>query len=216
MSTAALVPFAALALLGLAAADGRLPRVYAFAKPLATAALFPLLAPYATDALRLGACVGLALATVADALLVRKAERRFFYAGMATFGLAHLAYTAALVTAAGSDGVRGLLTGLVLTGLLSILLVSRLRPRLPAGLALPVTVYAAILTGTVVGASAFFATQAPSGAREAVLLGALLLYAGDAFYAYNRFVSPKRYGQSAGLVLYWGGQLALMLGVAST
>jgi hypothetical protein len=43
--------------------------------------------------------------------------------------------------------------------------------------------------------------------------GALLLYAGDAFYAFNLFVSRLRFGQSAGLFFYWGGQLALVLGV---
>jgi uncharacterized membrane protein YhhN len=212
VTTAAVVPFAALALVGLAAADGRSPRVYAVVKPLATAALVLVLEPHAGGMLRLGVGVGLALSTLGDALLVRKAERRFFYAGMACFAAAHLAYTATLLLAAPSGTAVGLLVGLALAGPLTAFLESRLLPRLPPGLGLPVGVYGAVLAGTVVAACAWGTSAAPFDARAAFLTGALLLYAGDAFYAFNLFVSRLRFGQGAGLVLYWSGQVALMLG----
>lgn len=211
MTTEAVAPFAALALLGLAAADERLPRLYAVVKPLATAALFLVLAPQAGGALRLGIAAGLALATCGDALLVNKADRRFFYAGMAAFALAHLAYSATLLATAGAALGAGI--ALVLAGALTALLQARLSPRLTSGLVLPVRLYGAILTGTVVGGSAWLASSGPLGARALVFGGALLLYGGDAFYAFNRFVRRLRFGQSTGLVLYWGGQLALVLGV---
>lgn len=215
MTTAAVVPFAALALLGLAAADGRSPRVYAVVKPLATAALLLVLEPHAGGTLRFGVGVGLVLSTLGDALLVHKAERRFFYAGMACFTAAHLAYTATLLLAAPSGATVGLLVGLTLAGALTAFLESRLLPRLPPGLGLPVGVYGAVLTGTLVAGCAWATSAAPFDARTAVLTGALLLYAGDAFYAFNLFVSRLRFGQSAGLLLYFSGQLALTLGARS-
>lgn len=212
MTTAAVVPFAVLALLGLAAADERLPRVYAVAKPLATAALFLVLAPHAGDALRLGVGAGLALATCGDALLVKKKDRRFFFGGMACFALAHLSYSVTLLAASGPDASLFGLPALVLVGALTSLLERRLRPKLGPSLAPAVGVYGAILTGTVACATACFTTLWPRGA-VLVLGGAALLYAGDVFYAFNLFVKRLRFGQSLGLVLYWGGQLALVLGV---
>jgi uncharacterized membrane protein YhhN len=213
VTTAAVVPFATLALIGLAAADDRLPRLYAVVKPLATAALFLVLAPHTDSVLRVGVTVGLALSTFGDALLVRKADRRFFHAGMASFALAHLCYSAALLLGAGAGTAPGLVTAVVVAGPLTALLEARLLPKVPRKLALPVCLYGAVLTGTVIAAAGFSSTHAPLGARTLVLTGALLLYLGDAFYAFNRFVSPLRFGQSAGLVLYWSGQLTLMLGV---
>ena len=105
------------------------------------------------------------------------------------------------------------LTGLVVTSTLSLVLEAKLLPRLARELRVPVGVYGVILTGTVAGAVAWYATGAPPESRRLVLAGALLLYLGDAFYAYHRFVSRVRYGQSFGLLLYWAGQLALVLGV---
>jgi uncharacterized membrane protein YhhN len=215
VTTTAVVPFAALALLGLAAADGRSPRVYAVVKPLATAALWLVLEPHAGGTLRLGVGAGLAFSTLGDALLVHKAAPRFFYAGMACFAAAHLAYTASLLLGAPGGATAGLVAGFALAGALTAFLESRLLPRLPRGLALPVAVYGTVLTGTLVAACAWATTDAPLSARAALLTGALLLYVGDAFYAFNLFVSRLRFGQSAGLVLYFGGQLALMLGVRS-
>jgi uncharacterized membrane protein YhhN len=213
VNTAAVVPFAALALLGLAAADDRLPRVYVIVKPLATAALFLVLAPHAADGLRLGVGIGLALATCGDALLVKKADRRFFYAGMASFALAHVAYAATLLVHAGSGATSGGVTGLALTGALTAALLTRLVPRLPSPLRAPVIAYATVLTATVAAASAWLTTEVPLTTRLCLLAGALLLYAGDAFYAFNLFISRLRFGQSVGLVLYWSGQLTLVLGV---
>jgi alkenylglycerophosphocholine/alkenylglycerophosphoethanolamine hydrolase len=211
--TVALVPFVALALLCLAAADDRLPRVYAVVKPLTTASLFLVLAPHPGSALGIGIAAGLAFATLGDALLVHKRDRRFFVAGMAAFALAHLAYSVALSFSATAGAARGLVIGVAVAGPLTALLESCLLPRVPEKLALAVGIYGAVLTATVIGAAGFSSTNAPLGARSLVLAGALLLYAGDAFYAFNLFVSRLRFGQSAGLVLYFSGQLALMLGV---
>jgi uncharacterized membrane protein YhhN len=211
--TATIVPFAALALLCLAASDGRLPRVYGIVKPLPTAWLFFMLVPHAGGALRIGVAVGLAFSTLGDALLVHKAERRFFLTGMASFALAHLAYSAALLSGAKAGNALGLVVAVAVAGPLTALLESRLLPRVPGKLALPVGIYGAVITATVIGAAGFATTDAPLGARSLVLAGALLLYVGDAFYAFNLFVSRLRFGQSAGLLLYFSGQLALMLGV---
>jgi uncharacterized membrane protein YhhN len=213
VTTATVVPFATLALMGLVAADGRLPRVYAVVKPLATATLFFVLAPHAGGALRIGTGIGLALATLGDALLVHKADRRFFYWGMASFALAHSAYATALLATAGSGAWTGIAGAFVLAGGLTTLLEVRLAPRLTPELVLPVGIYGAILTATVVGAAAWATSAARWDTRVLVFTGALLLYLGDAFYAFNLFVSRWRFGQSTGLALYFGGQLALVLGV---
>jgi uncharacterized membrane protein YhhN len=211
--TAALVPFVALALLCLAAADERLPRVYAIVKPLTTASLFLVLSPHPGDPLRVVVAVGLALSTAGDALLVFKANRRFFLAGMASFALAHLCYSAGLLTALAGGAAVGLAVGAAIAGPLTVLLESRLLPRVPPKLALPTAIYGAVLTATLIAAAGFCSTDAALGARALVLTGALLLYLGDAFYAFNLFVSRLRFGQSAGLFVYFSGQLALMLGV---
>jgi uncharacterized membrane protein YhhN len=213
VTTAEVVPFALLGLLGLAAADGRMPRLYAIVKPLATASLFLVLAPRASESLRLGVSAGLLCAIAGDALLLRTTDRRFFYAGMACFALAHLTYTAALLRAAGSGAALGGGVGVVLFGTLTLVLEKRLIPRLSPRLRAPVVAYGVVLTGTAVAASAWLTNTAPLSASTGLFVGALLLYAGDAFYAFNRFIRRVRFGQSAGLVLYWGGQLALMLGV---
>jgi uncharacterized membrane protein YhhN len=212
VTTAAVVPFAALALLGLAAADERLPRVYAVAKPLATVALFFVLAPQLDGGLRLGVGAGLALAACGDALLVKKADRRFFYAGMTAFALAHVQYASALFLHAGNGAARGGTAGLVVGGALTAALLARLLPRLPSRLRVPIAAYAVVLTATVTGAAAWLTTDAPLPVRLLLLGGALLLYAGDAFYAFNLFVARVRFGQTVGLVPYWAGQLALVLG----
>jgi uncharacterized membrane protein YhhN len=213
--TAAVVPFATLALVALVAADGRRPRVYAVVKPLATTALFLVLAPHSGSPLRLAAGVGLAFAALGDALLVHKADRRYFYGGMASFALAHATYATTLLATAGSGAWTGIAAAFTLAGGLTALLESRLAARLSRELAPPVAIYAAILTGTVVGAAAWATSDARWDTRALIFAGALLLYFGDAFYAFNLFVSRLRFGQSLGLVLYFGGQLALMLGVRS-
>jgi hypothetical protein len=211
VTTAAVVPFAALALLGLAAADDRAPRVYAVVKPLATASLFLVLAPDLAEGLRLGVGVGLALSTCGDAALVRKADRRFFYAGMALFALAHAAYALTLLLTVPGRTTRETLAALATAAIVTAVQESFLVPRVTPTLRFPVAAYGAILGGTAAGGIAWLASDAPH--RVAIFLGALLLHAGDAFYAFNLFVRRLRFGQSAGLVLYWGGQLALVLGV---
>jgi uncharacterized membrane protein YhhN len=215
VSTAAIVPFAAFSLLALAAADGRLPRTYAVVKPLATATLLLALAPYAESPLRIGTGVGLAFATLGDALLVHKADRRYFYGGMAAFALAHATYATTLLTTTGGGAWPGIAAAFMLAGGLTALVQSRLAKRLSRELVLPVAAYAVVITGTIVGASGWATSDAGWETRAMILAGALLLYLGDAFYAFNLFVSRQRYGQSLGLVLYFGGQLALVLGVRS-
>ncbi len=160
----------------------------------------------ASEAARPWFVAALALSLVGDVLLMLPRER--FVGGLVAFLVAHLAYIVGLVAivVTGALVAVGVLVGLVVV-LATIVLVGwpivravRVgRPRL----VVPVVAYLVVISSMVVVACAT--------GRSVAITGALLFYASDAILAWDRFVTPKRWGRVATHVTYHTGQALLVL-----
>ena len=160
----------------------------------------------ASDAARPWFVAALLLSLAGDVLLMLPRER--FVGGLIAFLLAHLAYIVGLGVIALVSGVVpvGVVIGLVVVGSivlfvgLPVVRAVRLgRPRL----VVPVVAYLAVISSMVVVACAT--------GRPVAIAGALLFYASDAILAWDRFVTPKRWGRVATHVTYHAGQALLVL-----
>lgn len=158
--------------------------------------------------------LGLALGALGDLCLALRGDRAFL-AGMAAFGMGHLAYAAALglrTNALGFDGVSGA-EGVVLAALLVLVASTEfwLAPRTGA-LRWPVRAYVGLIA--VMGGAAVLLPAHP--ARGLVQAGAGLFLLSDLLLALRLFVvvdPARRRGLS--LVLwpaYWVGQVLIALG----
>lgn len=171
-----------------------------------------------------------ALAAMAVALVPRSnAERAFFVAalvlglagdvllmvprdlllpGLGAFLLGHLAYIAGFRFLAFYPGPATGALAVVIAGAALMLgrYIAGLRRSGRSRLVLPVVLYAAVISLTVVSA-------AGSGNRLA-FAGALLFYLSDALFASYRFVGPLRWGRPVNIVLYQTGQALLALSLA--
>ena len=160
----------------------------------------------ASDAARPWFVAALALSLVGDVLLMLPHER--FVGGIVAFLLAHVAYIVGLgLIVMTADFVAiGVVVGLVVVGSTVFLVawpvvraVHSGRPRQVA----PVVAYLAVISTMVVVACAT--------GRPLAIAGAFLFYASDAVLAWDRFVTPKRWGRVATHVAYHTGQLLLVL-----
>lgn len=143
--------------------------------------------------------VGLALSLVGDVLLLGEA---LFVGGLASFLLAHAAYSVAFA-------VRGVDSGGALAavpfGLVALGVLRWLDPHVPARLRGAVVAYAIAIS--LMGALSVATAAADWDAR--LPLGAALFLASDVAVARNRFVAPAFVNRAWGLPLYYGGQLLL-------
>ena len=164
----------------------------------------------AGDAARPWFVAALALSLVGDVLLMLPRER--FVGGLVAFLVAHLAYIVGLmaIIVTGALVAIGILVGLVVVGATIVLVgwpivraVRVDRPRLEV----PVVAYLAVISSMVVVACAT--------GRPVAIAGALLFYASDAILAWDRFVTPKRWGRVATHVTYHTGQALLVLSLLS-
>lgn len=152
--------------------------------------------------------LGLALGALGDLCLALKGER-MFRAGVAAFGLGHLAYAGGFLLRSGELGFDGLSSGegLALAGLVVLLISTEvwLAPR-TAGLRGPVRGYVALI-----GAMGLAAVLLPAAPGQGVLrAGAALFILSDLMLAAQLFVTRDR-GWRRGLSLtlwpaYWAGQ----------
>jgi uncharacterized membrane protein YhhN len=145
--------------------------------------------------------VALALSWLGDVLLIPVERPRVFQAGVAAFGLAHVAYVAAFLS-------RGCALWRALPAaafaVLAFTAAARwLRPHVPAEMRLSVRAYMAILSAMLV------AGAAASAADPAIALGAALFYASDLAVARDRFVAPGFANALVGLPLYYAAQMVL-------
>jgi uncharacterized membrane protein YhhN len=145
---------------------------------------------------------GLALGALGDFALARPGQRAFL-AGMAAFGLGHLAYATALWTGAAGPW-WAVLAVLALAASTELWLA----PRLPAPLKAPVRAY--------VGLIALMGVAALGQPGAAVRAGAALFLASDAVLAWQKFVAPRPQPAAARAVwlLYWSGQALILWGAA--
>ena len=158
--------------------------------------------------------LGLALGALGDLCLALKGER-LFLAGVAAFGLGHLASAGGFLLRSGELGFDGLSAGegLALAGLAGLLLSTEvwLAPRTRT-LRGPVRGYVALI-----GMMGLAAVLLPVAAGQGVLrLGAALFILSDLMLAVQMFVSrDQRMRRVLALTLwpaYWGGQALIAWG----
>ncbi|MFI5316489.1 MAG: lysoplasmalogenase [Myxococcota bacterium] len=145
--------------------------------------------------------LALALSWLGDVLLIPAERPRVFQAGVAAFGLAHVAYIAAFL-ARGLELERALVAAF--PAALALALAARwLRPHVPPEMALSVRAYMGILSAMLVAAAG------ASAVDPAIFAGALVFYLSDLTVARDRFVSPGFANGLVGLPLYYAAQLIL-------
>ena len=150
----------------------------------------------------------LVLSWFGDVFLIPRRAPRAFQAGILSFLLGHVAFTAAFVIR-GLDLRIALLAALL--ALVASLLAARwLRPHVPAQMRIPVHAYLIVLSLMLVCAAA--ASGSSGDAR--ILLGALMFYASDLSVARDRFVVSQFTNRAWGLPLYFAAQLVLATSVA--
>lgn len=211
MTTASVIAFAAFAVLALgdwvAVARGNRQAEYIF-KPAALAALVTaavVLDP-AHGPQRWWFAGALALSLAGDVFLMLPSDR--FVPGLASFLVAHLAYSAGLSLT--SEGL-----GLLALGAAAVLLVAvPLGRRIIGGarerdrrLTAPVSAYVVVISLMVVAAT--------GTADPWAIGGALLFYCSDAFIGWSRFVRPFRHHRLAIMVTYHAGQAGLVASLVS-
>jgi len=144
---------------------------------------------------------GLVFSLCGDVLLIPHDKPRVFQAGVAAFGLGHLAYLVAFGLRFESAG-RALICAFI-AALALARVFPWLHPQLPAEMKLPVRVYMGIISAMLVAA----AGASPSD--PAILLGAALFYISDLAVARDRFVASGFANSVFGLPLYFAAQLLL-------
>ncbi|MEE4161959.1 MAG: lysoplasmalogenase [Woeseiaceae bacterium] len=147
--------------------------------------------------------VGLVLSWLGDVLLIPR-RQRFFVAGLASFLLAHVAYSAAFFLE--PLAVLPLSLGAIAMAVFAVIIVRWLWPHLPRNLRAAVAAYVAAISLMVVLAAG---TTAAHG--FGLLIGALMFAVSDVFVARDRFVSASVTNRFWGLPLYYSAQLVFAL-----
>jgi uncharacterized membrane protein YhhN len=177
----------------------------AVAKPLASAGF--LLAAFELGALEsaYGRCiaVGLLLCAAGDVLLIPRQRPKAFQAGIASFLLGHVAYTAGFWQL-GPHAATLVASALAMAGFAWVVL-RWLGPHLPDDFRGPVRAYVAVISAMVACSLAAVA----GGATAAVAVGAIGFAASDLAVARDRFVAPGFRNGAWGLPLYYASQLVI-------
>lgn len=167
--------------------------------------------------LRGGTVAAQALSGVGDIALLRRTEPAFL-AGLSSFFGAHVAYTAAFVSAGRSAGERRDLTGPAT----ALAVFAATGPVLGAAagqrssrLRTPVTAYAGVIS-TMYAASTRLGDQVPDHARRKVVAGACLFAASDTLIGVRQFVLDDAPPWTDAVVMasYTAGQGLIAAGVA--
>ena len=183
------------------------PRLEHLAKPLTTLLLLVVaIALEPTDPVQRAAFVIAVVASLAGdvALMFER-----FLPGLASFLVAHLAYTAGFLA-------RGVMPALALVGLIAVAVVavplgarilSAVRRGAERSLAVPVAVYIVVIAGMAVAA---VAAAVPLG-----IVGAFAFLLSDAIIAWNRFVEELSWGPVTIMVTYHLAQAALVVSLTA-
>lgn len=184
---------------------------------LSGAAKFIAAASYIAAALSLGATqtdygrvllAGMAFCWLGDMCLVSRDSRRLFLAGLVSFLLGHVVYTAAF--AVRGISVPAAIGAGALMAVFGWLVVRWLEPGLDAHMRRPVWLYVIAICVMMTMAAATFAFRS----NWPILLGGLLFVISDLSVARNRFVAPGIVNRVWGLPLYFAAQLSLAASVA--
>jgi len=150
--------------------------------------------------------LGLVLCFLGDLLLIPNNRPAAFKAGIASFLLGHVAYTAAFSTLDANLPVAA--TSALVCAATAVLVLRWLRPHVDNDLRLPVYAYVAVISCMLVMAT----SCALAESRPDILAGALLFYLSDLAVARDRFVAPGFWNGAWGLPAYFIGQLLLAYG----
>lgn len=185
--------------------DGTWLWLHWLCKPLATLWLIAWVAgmgvPVAGRRYRRWVLAGLCLSLLGDVLLML--PQGLFVPGLVAFLLAHLCYIVAF--APGTAGRRWW-PALLLVGVLALLNLVGLWPRLPAPMQLPVGLYVLVIAVmAVLALAAGMASRSPPGARHAAV-GAMMFMISDSWLAWDRFAGPLPWAIAGVLLTYWTAQ----------
>ena len=150
---------------------------------------------------------GLVLSLCGDVLLIPHAMPRAFQAGVAAFGLGHVAFLAAFALRFESAALAALCAVAAALALWRVF--PWLRPHLPADMVVPVYAYMGVISAMLVAA----AGAAPSSVL--IFVGAAMFYVSDLAVARARFVASGFANSAWGLPLYFAAQLVLASTVRS-
>ena len=147
--------------------------------------------------------LGLLFSWLGDVFLIPK-QRRFFLAGLASFLLAHLAYSGAFLLQ--PLALQPLAFAAIAMAVVAIIILRWLWPHLTKGFRPAVVSYLVAISLMVVLASG---TMPASGMQ--LLIGAVMFAVSDIFVARERLVSPSVANRLWGLPLYYAAQLIFAL-----
>lgn len=186
-------------------------RLRAVFKPAASLAfVLAALAAGATEtAMGQALLAGLVLSAVGDVLLIPRSER-LFLAGMAAFGLGHLAYSCAFTLGGLRFGYEAAIAG-GLTLAAGLFFLGPMRGKMGA-LSAPVGVYVLIISAMVALSVAHWMA---SGTAESLrlALGAVAFAASDLAVARDQFHRRAFLNRAWGLPLYYGAQCLIATAV---
>lgn len=152
---------------------------------------------------------GLVLSAAGDVFLIPRGDR-FFLAGVAAFGLGHLAYSGAFILGGAQFGPgAAIAAGLTLGA--GLFFLGPMRGRMGA-LATPVAVYVLIISA-MVGLSLAHHAAAPGAQSLQLAVGAALFAISDLAVARDRFHASAFVNRAVGLPLYYGAQLLIATAV---
>ena len=150
---------------------------------------------------------GLVLSLCGDVLLIPDGAPAVFRAGMAAFGLAHVAYVVAF--ALRFEGALGAALCAPLAALLLLRVSAWLRPHLPADMRTPVHAYLVVLWVMLIAAAG------ASQSNPWILAGAAMFCVSDLAVARDRFIASGFANGVWGTPLYFASQLVLASTVRS-
>jgi len=160
--------------------------------------------------------LGLVFSMAGDIFLMLPRER--FIAGLVAFLLAHVAY----IIGFNQTPTAFNLAGFVLAVLVALVFL-RVYRRIAVGLdssgqpalKTPVLVYSLVISVMLLSALLTLAADTwQAGAAILVSAGALLFFLSDTLLAWNKFVTPIRWGRLAVIITYHLGQILITVGAA--
>jgi len=160
--------------------------------------------------------LGLVFSMAGDIFLMLPRER--FIAGLVAFLLAHVAY----IIGFNQTPTAFNLAGFVLAVLVALVFL-RVYRRIAVGLdssgqpalKTPVLVYSLVISVMLLSALLTLAADTwQAGAAILISAGALLFFLSDTLLAWNKFVTPIRWGRLAVIITYHLGQILITVGAA--
>jgi len=181
----------------------------AVGKPLATAALFLVLAGVPSSLLVTATRAAVFFSLIGDIALLGDGQRPFMV-GLVSFLVAHVCFIVGFLSSGAPGPLLG--GGIPVVTVVWLAFLRLLWPGLGA-MRIPVVVYSGA-AATMVAGACYLAGRAPAEASFLLVGGAAAFFLSDANLGFLRFRRTYPHGPTLTLILYWLGQVGLVLGVA--